>query len=216
MPNVPEYEPRKLLDLEHESVGIYISGHPYDEYAADEYKYATCGIRDLAHWKMEDTPPVVVGLLVGYKEKYTKNRGEPFGIMTFEDADSQIEAVCYSRQWPQVKPLLTAGEPYLVSGSVKNDGGMSIVVDTLELLSEARGKREGSVRIKISADGLSPDFYGSLRSELKKFPGNLPVLLDLRTHEEQALLKMRSVKVSMAPALAERIAELSGGRASVV
>ncbi|MDR3076463.1 MAG: DNA polymerase III subunit alpha, partial [Synergistaceae bacterium] len=177
MPDVPDYGQREMLAHEHESVGIYISGHPYDDYRGDEAKYATCGIRDLVHWK-SDAPPVVVGLLVSFKERISKQRGEAFGILTIEDADSRVEAVCYSREWPNVKPMLTEGEPYLVSGSLKNDGDPSIIIDKIELLSETRSRASDLLRIKVEADGMPGDFYGSLNSELKKYPGNLTVLLD--------------------------------------
>ncbi|MCL2683850.1 MAG: DNA polymerase III subunit alpha, partial [Synergistaceae bacterium] len=215
MPDVPDFDQRRMLEGEHEAVGIYISGHPYDDYRDDEAKYATCGIRDLIHWKT-DAPPAVIGLLAGFKERVSKRRGEPFGILTLEDADSSVEAVCYSREWPKVKPILNNGEPYLVSGSLKNDGDPSIIIDSIESLSEIRTRAPNQIRVKISAEGLPDDFFGSFQSELKKYPGNLTVLLDLKTGDEQALLRIRSLKVSMEPALAERINELSGGRAYVV
>ena len=215
MPDVPDFDQRQMLTNEHESVGIYISGHPYDDYKLDEAKYATCGIRDLVHWK-SDAPPVVIGLLAGVREKISKKSGDPFGILTFEDAESRIEAVCYSREWPKVKPILSGGEPYLVSGNLKSDGEPSIVIDRIEPLSETRTRVSELLRIRVAADGLPGDFYGSLSSELKKHPGNLTVLLDLRTGDEQALLRIRSLKVSMGPSLADRINEMSGGRACVV
>jgi DNA polymerase-3 subunit alpha len=215
MPNVPDYEVRKLLELEHESVGIYISGHPYDEFKADEYRYATCRISDLAHWRMADASPVILGLLVEFKEKYTK-KGDPMGILIFEDSESQAEVVCFPRQWPDIKPILSQGAPYLVTGSVRNDGNISLILDELEPLSAAKTRRAGAIRIKVATDGLPEDFYGKLCSELEKFPGNLSVMLDLYTPEEQALLRMRSVKISMTPDLEERIQSLSHGHASVV
>jgi DNA polymerase-3 subunit alpha len=215
MPDVPDFDQRQMLEGEHDAVGIYISGHPYDDYRDDEAKYATCGIRDLVHWK-SDAPPAVIGLLVNFKERISKQRGEPFGILTMEDADSRVEAVCYSKEWPKVKPILNNGEPYLVSGNLKNDGDPSIIIDRIEPLSETRTRASGQTRIRISADGLPDDFYGSLSSELKKYPGNMTVLLDLSTGDEQTLLRIRSLKVSMEPALVGRISELSGGRAYVV
>ena len=215
MPDIPDCEPQELLAYEHESVGIYISGHPYDEYKNDEIKYATCGIRDLVHWK-SDAEPSVIGLLSGFKERMSKAKGEPFGILTFEDAECQIEAVCYSKEWPKIKPILAAGKPYFVRGSLRNDGEVSMIIKTIEPLSETRSRTADTLRIKITADDMPDDFYGHLQSELKKYPGNLTVLLDLRTHDEEALLRVRSVKVSMEPALAGRINEMSGGRAWVV
>ncbi|MDR1472506.1 MAG: DNA polymerase III subunit alpha [Synergistaceae bacterium] len=215
MPDVPDFEVRKLLDLEHESVGIYISGHPYDEFRRDERRYATCGIRDLPHWRMADVPPVVMGLMANFKEKYTK-KGDPMGIMILEDSESQVEVVCFPRQWPEVKSRLVIGAPYLVTGSPRLDGNISLILEDLEPLSEARAKREAAIRIEVAADGLPDDFYGLLRSELEKTPGRSPVLLDIRTSEERALLKMRSIKASIAPDLGARIQSISQGRAAVV
>jgi hypothetical protein len=91
-----------------------------------------------------------------------------------------------------------------------------MIIKTIEPLSETRARTADTLRIKITADDMPDDFYGHLQSELKKYPGNLTVLLDLRTHDEEALLRVRSVKVSMEPALAGRINEMSGGRAWVV
>ncbi|MDR1514271.1 MAG: DNA polymerase III subunit alpha [Synergistaceae bacterium] len=215
MPDVPDYEQRKLLELEKESVGIYISGHPYDEFLADEYRYTTCSLSDLEHWRMADSPTVTLGLLSDFKEKYTK-KGDPMGILSFEDSESQVEVVCFPRQWPHVKPLLAVGSPYVIKGTVRSEGEVSIVLDELEPLAEARAKGAGAVRIRVATEGLPDDFYSSLYSELEKFPGNMPVLLDLQTPDQQGLLKMRTMRVSMVPDLAVRISDLSEGRASVI
>jgi DNA polymerase-3 subunit alpha len=215
MPDVPDYEQRRRLELEKESVGIYISGHPYDEYIADEYKYATCSLSDLAHWRMTDSPAVTLGLLADFREKYTK-KGDPMGILTVEDSESQVEVVCFPRQWPLVKPLLVPGAPYIITGTVRNEGEVSMVLEEIEPLSEVRAERTGAVRIRVATEGLPDDFYSSLHLELGKFPGNMPVLLDLQTPEQQGLLKMKALKVSMAPDLVSVINDLSGGRASVI
>jgi hypothetical protein len=103
-----------------------------------------------------------------------------------------------------------------LSGDVKNDGNLSIRLDTIEPLTETRARRAPAVRIVVSGDDVPDDFYGSLGRELSKFPGGLTVLIDLRTKDEQALLKMRTVKVSMAQDLADKISSISGGGASVV
>jgi hypothetical protein len=60
------------------------------------------------------------------------------------------------------------------------------------------------------------EFYSLLHTELAKFPGSMPVLLDLQMPDSQALLKIRSLKVSPAPGLAEKIESISMGHAFVV
>jgi DNA polymerase-3 subunit alpha len=215
MSDVADYEQRKLLDLEKESVGIYISGHPYDEYRTDEYRYATCSVSDLVHWRPSCGPAVILGLLSEFREKYTK-KGDSMGILLLENSDSQVEIVCFPRQWSDVKPILVQGAPYIVTGTVRNEGDVSIILDEIEPLSEVRERGGGAVRIKVATEGLPEDFYNSLHLELGKYPGDMSVMLDLETPEVQALLKMKAVKVSMVPGLAEGISDLSGGRASVV
>jgi DNA polymerase-3 subunit alpha len=215
MPDIPDYEPRELLRMEKEALGIYISGHPYDDYVADEYRYATCALRDMAHWRPSDAHVTTVGLLAGFKEKYTK-KGAPMGILIMEDSESQAQVVCYPKLWPSVKPMLQDGSPYVVKGAIRNDGEPSIILDEILPLSEAREKSAQAVRIQIRSDGLPDDFYSSLRSELARFPGRASVMLDLETPNARALLKMRTIKVSMEPELAERVRILSYGRAAVV
>ncbi len=215
MPDVPEYDQNRLLELEKESMGIYISGHPYDKYLQDEYRYATCAVSDLAYWQSPEVQPAVLGLLVDVKERFTK-RGDSMGILMIEDAQTQVEVVCFPRQWPSVKPLLVKGAPYLVTGTVRNEGEISLLLEDIAPLSEVRERSQCAVRIRVATAGLPGDFYGSLHGELGNFPGNSPVLLDLQMPDRQALVKMKTVRVSMVPDLAERIAVLSEGHASVL
>ncbi|GHV30597.1 DNA-directed DNA polymerase [Synergistales bacterium] len=217
MPNVPEYEQRKLLEFEKESMGICISGHPYDEYKPDGYKYADCALSDLAYWKHSTAKPSVLAIVDSFKERYTKS-GDAMGILTIEDDCEQMEAVCFPRQWADVKPIIRPGAAYILTGTVRNedDRGLSLLVDKAESLEDARESGENAVRIRVSSDGLPDDFYGKLIGVLKNCPGKAPVLIDLRTQDTQALLRMKSLKVSMAGSIAEEIKELSKGMASVI
>ncbi|MDR1885232.1 MAG: DNA polymerase III subunit alpha [Synergistaceae bacterium] len=215
MPDIPEYAPTELLRLEKESLGIYLSGHPYDEYLADEYRYASCAIHDLPHWRSQDSRVTVLGLLSGFKEKYT-NKGAPMGILVMEDSESQVKVVCYSNRWQYIKPLLSEGSPYVVRGAIRKDSELSVILDEIEPLSETRTKGPCAVRIRVQSEGLPDEFFSSLQSELSRFPGGSPVMLDLQMPDACALLKMRAVRVSMAPELAEMVSSMSSGRASVV
>jgi DNA polymerase III alpha subunit len=133
-----------------------------------------------------------------------------------EDAESQAEVVCFPRQWPYVTPLLAEGSPSIVRGTVRNEEETSIILDELEPLQDVRSREYGAVRIRIRADGLPDGFFDSLGPELSKFPGSSPVMLEFQTQDSQALLRMRSVKVSLTPELAGMVQSISMGHASVV
>ena len=138
------------------------------------------------------------------------------GILTIEDAESQVEVVCYPRQWPSVKPMLTKGAPYRIIGTIRSEGKISLLLDDIDPLPAIREKGADALRIMAETDELPDDFYSSLQAELRKFPGEMPVLLDLQTPDAQVLLKIRTVGVSMDPDLAEKISSISHGQARVV
>ena len=84
------------------------------------------------------------------------------GILQFEDAENQLEVVCFPRQWPSVKPLLVQGALYILTGTPRDEGGVVSL-----LLEEAR-------RIVIEAlirpiiDGMDPSVRDEIITELRQ------------------------------------------------
>lgn len=214
LPDVPDYGRRELLALEHEAMGIYISGHPFDEFKRDEARYATCKLGDVAYWRSSETSPTVLGLLVDFKEKYTK-KGDTMGILILEDAGTQLEVVCFARSWPQVKPMLVVGAPYVVRGRIDAQRDISLLLDDIRTLDEVRASSSGAIRISFASLDVPDEFYFDLCAELSKHPGSSPILLDVATPDSRAVLRMKRMTAAEAPELVESIDRISHGRATV-
>ena len=82
LPDVGEYDKEQLLSFEKEVLGVYISGHPLEEYEDRVEKKHFGGDRGFSCWmrrpalsRVKDGEKVVVGgMITGKTIKYTKNR----------------------------------------------------------------------------------------------------------------------------------------------
>ncbi|MEG1604027.1 MAG: DNA polymerase III subunit alpha, partial [Cloacibacillus sp.] len=72
MTEIDDFNERQKLDLEKESMGLYISGHPYDQYEEKVTPYVTCPICQLGRWQ-SGQPAVTAGLLTAVAEKFSKS-----------------------------------------------------------------------------------------------------------------------------------------------
>ncbi len=212
MEECEDFSVREKLDFEKESMGLYISGHPYDNYFPNIRNYINCTFSDLPLWQSANQPVISAGLLTSYKERYTK-KGDPMGILDFEDSEATIEVVVFPRQWSVCKPLLRAGSLYFIKGQLKQDRGLSILADEIITEEDYKSALTPHVTITIDADGLGEAFYGEICRILRKHPGKCEVLLKLVNSEQTVVSLLRSIKVDLSDKLCEDIIDHSKGRA---
>lgn len=212
MEECEDFSVREKLDFEKESMGLYISGHPYDNYFPLIRNYINCTFSDLPLWQSGNQPVVSAGLLTSYKERYTK-KGDPMGILDFEDSEATIEVVVFPKQWSKYKPLLNIGSLYFIKGQLKQDRGLSILADEIITEEDYKSLLTPHVTITIEADGLTEDFYSDLCRLLRKHPGKYDVLLKLVNSEQTVVSLLRSVKVDLNDKLCRDVTDHSKGRA---
>lgn len=212
MEECEDFSVREKLDFEKESMGIYISGHPYDNHFPIIKNYINCTFSNLQLWQAGNQQAVTAGLLTSYKERYTK-KGKPMGILDFEDSEATIEAVMFPKQWSKYKPLLNIGSLYFIKGQVKQDRGLSILADEIYPEEDFQSFLEPHVTITVESEGLGEAFYGDLCSILRKHPGKHLVLLKLVNSEQTVVSLLKSIKVDFNEQLCAEIIDYSKGRA---
>ena len=156
-PNVPEYPFREILYQEKEITGVYISGHPLDEYydELEKLPYSSAFLRDLEEQpdrgiSRDGMPLKLGGLVVEAHGKATK-KGSMMGFVTLEDLTGQVEGILFPRVWELYGKRLEEDMPVLLNGklSVREDEAPKLIVDSVEPL---RGKKED----KAAASALQP------------------------------------------------------------
>ncbi len=212
MVEVEDYDLHEKLENEKDSIGMYISGHPYERYEAEALPYVNCSISDLDHWRSDRVLPCFSGLLVSFSEKYTK-KGDPMGILRLEDCNGEIEAVCFpkprdGRPWLDVKPTLRIGKPYIVRGSAQDRGGVNVLVQEIVPLDGELHGMHRYVEISLREEAFKNGFFREFLRALKGHPGRSSVLLKLEGDHERALIALDEITVSPGRELERGLAEL--------
>lgn len=212
---VEDYDFHTRMEMEKEATGLYISGHPFEQYEKTLLPYVTCTIPELAFWRSENCQAVVAGILVGIQEKFTR-KGDRMGILEIEDSSGKIEVVCFPRTWASIPPT-EKGKVVLVKGSPRTREGLTLVAEKVFLLEDLPAAARRWIRLRITDN--APDMNGSLRNvyrELKGHPGEASVLLDVSIEGRRAIMKARDLNVDPTEELAKRVFEISGGGVEVV
>ncbi len=124
MPDVAEFGKEELLSFEKEVLGIYISGHPLEEYEEKWRKNITAVSTDFMYdeeakdIKLVDGAHVVIGGMITDKTvKFTKNN-KTMAFLTIEDLFGTTEVIVFPRDYEKYKQLLENDAKVFVSGRV--------------------------------------------------------------------------------------------------
>jgi DNA polymerase-3 subunit alpha len=209
-PDMPEAadDPFKRLEQEKAVMGIYISGHPFDRYEDAAQKYATCTIEELSFWT-GSIPAKVGGIILSVTDKVTKS-GKSMGVMNFEDSDSNIEMVCFPRDWEVLKTQVQVGRPYIAEGKIGDREPKNFIVQKLSLIEENFSSDSPEfVRIRLRADLVSEKLdFKNFAVALKDCPGRRSVLLELMDERDSCVLALQGINVGNPSALQLRLAEI--------
>ena len=97
---------KERLKCERESLGLYVSGHPLEEYI-DAVKVHTLGsitaLREaVAAGRAKDRDEVTLGVMITNVAFKTNAKGEPWAILQLEDLTDKLEALVYSNRFNPV------------------------------------------------------------------------------------------------------------------
>ncbi len=127
MPEVGEYSKEMLLEFEKEVLGIYISGHPLEEYEDLWRKNISALSSDFIldgesrAMKVKDGSKVTIGGMITHKTiKHTKNQ-QTMAFLTIEDLVGTVEVIVWPRDYERNKKNLNEESKVFITGRV--DGG---------------------------------------------------------------------------------------------
>ncbi len=178
MPDIPEWDERKKLALEKETVGFYITGHPLENVLPELNSIIDSTIQDLEEWG-DDQPVRTGGLIRSYKRHKSK-KGDPMAFLVLEDVYDTVEVIVFPEAYRQCETILSSNEPVVVLGIVKKDErGPKIIAESVHTLVEAREKFTESAQVRIRTERLSRLQLERVKKTLYQYHGACPVLLTL-------------------------------------
>jgi DNA polymerase-3 subunit alpha len=207
---VEEWDRMELLRREKAALGCYVSGHPMFRYASKLGRLSVVAspkVGDQDPWSMA----TVAGMIENYEEKLFK--GGTAGRAAFfevEDMHGRVKAKLRGDRIETYSHLLTSGDAVLVSGKVSfkmteepdEEREPTLLVDQVELLSEAALRATRGVTIRLDAQKTERSDLVSLKELLDRSPGPCPVELVLALGEgAEAVLDLSTSRVAPSDAL---------------
>ena len=210
LPELPEWPENKLLALEKESIGFYISSHPLCRYADTLRRLAVHSSAGLGSCR-EGEQVSLAGLVAGLKEIRTRN-GERMAFVNLEDLDGVVEVVFLPNVFREAVPLLETEQPILVKGEISiKDDMVKLRASQVLPLDEAPRRKNRCLHIKIPTPGLNEGDLLSIRQELDNFKGECPLWLHLVAPRRwEAVLEASSLRVEPSRELLERLEKVLG------
>lgn len=181
---------RERLEGEKNTLGLYLTGHPIDEYA-DELKHLVkARIADLKPGRESQK---VAGLVVAMRVMKTK-RGDTMAIITLDDRSGRIEAAMFSEAFGEHREKLAKDALLVLDGPVANDdysGGLKMTVNGVSTLDELRQSSVTGVRLQVISGTATPGLAKRLAACLQPYTGGqCRVNLEVLRHDARGLYRL--------------------------
>ncbi len=197
LPETAEFPRQRLLEREREAIGVYISGHPLDDYTSVLYTldYTVSQLQEAdGTGAPHDNDRVQTGgLLSSVERKPTRNGNSMIGYAVLEGLSGSIELLLFKNTLDMLSDLFTPGLVVLVSGrlSLREGSKNSIIVSDIAPLKNIKPT------LYMRFDALTPDRLKELVELLSGYPGNVPVMIyDASTSEQRLSPKELNVNLS--------------------
>ncbi len=171
LPDVEEYSKEDLLAMEKEVLGIYISGHPLEEYEERWRKNITNVTGDFV--RDEETGEVAVtdgadavigGMITAKTIKYTKNN-KTMAFLTIEDLYGTVEVIVFPKDYEKYSRLMDADAKVFVRGrvSLEDEKNGKLICERMHSFDE--GRREIWIRFSDKEAYLKQqeEFFDAIR-----------------------------------------------------
>ena len=191
IPKLPELQKAELLAMEKETTGIYISGHPMDDYRAYLRNTHVVPIGKLLEEDggfADEQIVSVAGIVQSVKMKTTRNNSM-VSYITVEDDTAAIEMLAFSNVLGQYGGYLRENSPVVVIGrlSLRDDKEPQIVINRARPMSDyangdpepvrAQRLQNRTGKLYLRLPGEEAAVYRKIKAILNMFPGENSVVL---------------------------------------
>lgn len=161
--NVPHWPDKVWLEGERETLGLYLTGHPINQYSGELRRYTSGRLCDL-HPTSRDTVTTAAGLVIAARSMVTK-RGNKMGIFTLDDRSGRLDVTLFSEALEKYEELMQKDRILVVSGQVSFDdfsGGLKMSARELLDINDARERFARAIRISLDEQRIDERFFPRL------------------------------------------------------
>lgn len=215
MPETEEWNILDQLNKEREVVGIYISGHPLDDFKVEmEHLCTRDGLKILLELDKYKGRNFAFGGMVSGVEHRTSKNGKPYGIFTIEDYNHAERFFLFGDDYVKFREYLVDGWFLFIKGSVKekpfrrDNPELEFKISQVELLADIRERMKGELKLTVDLAALNDRLVTDLAAMVEKYPGNTPMTLEIRDLNAAITMPSKSARVELANDLLRELEQM--------
>ena len=200
--DTPPWTTMEMLSKEKEVVGIYISGHPLDDYKLEIDNFCNGDLSMLNNMdKINGKDLRLCGVVTEVEHKETKT-GKPFGVLHLEDYHNSFSFYLFGDDYINFKAYLTEGWLLHLSGKVKKkfyNEDLEFKISSIDLLAEIMDKQVRDIVLRVDLNDISETLVGEISTLASKKSGKHSLVLNVvdSINKYEVDLLSRKMKVSL-------------------
>ncbi len=219
LPVMSEWSDDERLSGEKETLGLYLTGHPFDQFEVELGRMTSGRIATLTEDKgsassgPDERQVIIAGLVSGMRTINTR-RGR-MAIVTLDDRTGRVDATLFSDVYEKHRDSISRDAILVMSGNLGPDdysGGYRLNVENIFTIDQARERYAKRIVIKITGGKVLNGFVQGLSDVLGPYrQGACPVWIHYQTNEAIADMPL-GVGWSVRPCdeLLQRLRKLAG------
>lgn len=199
-PDIKEFNKKTLLKYEREIIGVYLSGHPLQDYVKkfDNYTLTSDMLADTqsdemsedenfegeatSETNLQDGQPFICGGIITAVSKKRSKSGRDMCYLKLEDLKGTIEITFFSNAFSKYRNVLEEDNLVTIKGRINIRDGMppSAVGEVVMLWKDEEERAEKAKpkeRLCLRFDTKNPDIYSKVKNSIASYPGETQVVI---------------------------------------
>ncbi|MGH4050667.1 MAG: DNA polymerase III subunit alpha [Clostridium sp.] len=189
-PNIQEFKKKHLLAMEKEMTGIYLSGHPLDEYEETLKIQTNTRISDIVvdesledgnellseSFKLQDGDKVIIGGIISSVNKKVTKNNDMMAFINLEDLYASVEVIVFPKTFEKYKSLLEEDEIVILKGrvSIREEEQPKILCEDIKPLQKINSEK---IYILIENEATMKETLKKIKQNLAIYRGSTPVYI---------------------------------------
>lgn len=188
--SVRRFTIKQRLQGEKETLGLYLTGHPVDEYLEELAFFVPDRINRL---KPSRDNQLVAGLVVSMRAMRNK-KGDNMAFVVLDDRSGRLEVAIFADKYREYRDKITKDALLVIAGAISEDdysGGLKMRADSVQTLYEARQSYIRGITLDVPRERFDVSSVESLARTLEPYrAGSCPITVHYRTGDAEGDIRL--------------------------
>lgn len=165
-----EWTAMEMLNKERDILGLFLSGHPLDEFRPELQGFSTCSLASDEISRHQGDVVSVGGVVIKLKSIETK-KGDTIGVGTIQDFHGDLDVFFKKDMWEQFRDTVNLDDRVLMKGTLEPQrmaDGLQLVVEEVVQLDRVRSDMVSYIHMAILSNMVDEEFVEKLQTLMER------------------------------------------------